>query len=133
MTQPAHGQIQTMLGAIAPEQLGLTLPHEHIFIRMWEIAGRFDYAGQVLDEDLLADEVRAFQDLGGKSLVELTLGGLGRDPLRLGAFAERCGLQVVMGCGWYREPYYPPGDLIDRRRVGSLADELIHEILEGAP
>jgi DNA polymerase-3 subunit delta' len=22
-------------------------------------------------------------------------------------FAERTGIQVVMGCGWYREPYYP--------------------------
>ena len=78
-------------GAIAPEALGLTLPHEHIFIRMWEIAGRFDYAGQVLDEGLLAEEIAAFQELGGRSLVELTLGGLGRDPLRLRGFAERTG------------------------------------------
>jgi predicted metal-dependent phosphotriesterase family hydrolase len=133
MSTPARGQIQTIRGAIAPAQLGLTLPHEHIFIRMWEIAGRFDYAGQVLDERLLAEEIAAFKQLGGRSLVELTLRGLGRDPLRLRAFGERTGVQIVMGCGWYREPYYPPADQIDRRRVDSLAEELIHEILEGAP
>jgi phosphotriesterase-related protein len=132
MSEPARGQIQTILGPIDPEQLGITLPHEHIFVRMWEIPGRFDYAGQIMDEDLLAEEVAAFARLGGRCIVELTLGGIGRDLHRLRSFAERTGLHFVVGCGWYREPYYPAADQIDRRRVDHLAQELIREILEGA-
>lgn len=36
-----------------------------------------------------------------------------------------------MGCGWYREPYYPPEARIDRRSVDDLADELVREFHDG--
>jgi phosphotriesterase-related protein len=36
-----------------------------------------------------------------------------------------------MGCGWYRDAYYPPELLVDRRTVDSLADELVREAIEG--
>jgi phosphotriesterase-related protein len=36
-----------------------------------------------------------------------------------------------MGCGWYRQAYYPPEALIDRRSVEDLADELVREAEEG--
>ena len=36
-----------------------------------------------------------------------------------------------MGCGWYREAYYPAEALIDRRSVDDLADELIAEFAAG--
>ncbi len=38
-----------------------------------------------------------------------------------------------MGTGWYREPYYPPDALIDRRSVGELAEVMIREFEEGGP
>ncbi|HET6820424.1 MAG TPA: phosphotriesterase-related protein, partial [Candidatus Limnocylindria bacterium] len=41
------------------------------------------------------------------------------------------GVQIVMGCGWYREPYYPAEAQVDRRSVDSLADELIAEFRDG--
>ena len=37
-----------------------------------------------------------------------------------------------MGCGWYRDHYYPASAEIDRRSVDSLADELVAEIEQGA-
>ena len=36
-----------------------------------------------------------------------------------------------MGCGWYREAYYPPEARIDRRSVDDLAAELIGELRDG--
>ena len=45
--------------------------------------------------------------------------------------SERTGVNFVMGCGWYREPYYPPSDLIDQRPVDDLAREIILEINQG--
>ena len=93
---------------IAPVELGLVLPHEHIFLRAWEIAGRYDLAGQFEDDDVLADELAAFRDAGGGAIVDLTVRGLGRRPERVREISQRVGLPIVMGCGWYREPYSRP-------------------------
>ncbi len=36
-----------------------------------------------------------------------------------------------MGCGWYRQPYYPPEALIDRTSTEALAERLLDEIQRG--
>jgi predicted metal-dependent phosphotriesterase family hydrolase len=126
-----QGVIPTVLGPIEPDQLGVTLPHEHLYDQLWEIPGRNDYAGQLEDDDVLCDEVLAFKKLGGQSIVDCTVRGIGRSPEKLRQMSERTGIHLVMGCGWYREPYYPAGDLIDRRSVGDLAREIIAEIQGG--
>jgi predicted metal-dependent phosphotriesterase family hydrolase len=38
--------------------------------------------------------------------VDLTTSGMRRDPLGVRRISAT-GVQVVMGCGWYRQPYYP--------------------------
>ena len=63
--------------------------------------------------------------------MDLTLVGVGRDPGWLRTLSERSGLNLVMGCGWYRTAYYPPEALIDRRTADDLAAELIREIADG--
>ena len=50
-----------------------------------------------------------FRRRGGSTLVDLTLDGVGRDPERLRRLATRTGVQLVMGCGWYRGAHYPRG------------------------
>ena len=127
----ATGVIQTVRGPIHPDQLGVTLPHEHLYIQLWEIPGRNDCAGQFEDEEVLQQEVLAFKDLGGQSVVDCTVPGRGRSPEKLLRMSESTGVNIVMGCGWYREPYYPAGDLIDRRPVEDLAREIISEINVG--
>lgn len=123
--------IETVRGPIHPDQLGVTLPHEHLYIQIWEIAGRNDYAGQLEDDDVLCDEVNAFKAQGGQTIVDCTVRGIGRSPEKLRRISERTGVHVVMGCGWYRQPYYPPEDVVDRRSVDDLAHEIITEINEG--
>jgi phosphotriesterase-related protein len=49
----------------------------------------------------------------------------------LAGIARASGLNVVMGCGWYRGAYYPAETLIDRRSVDDLADELVREATDG--
>jgi phosphotriesterase-related protein len=121
----------TVSGPIPPERLGFTLPHEHTGIALWHVKDRWDYWELTPDELLIADELRDFRRRGGSSLVDLTLPGVGRDPERLRRLASSTGLNVVMGCGWYREAYYPPEARIDRRSVDDLADELVREFEEG--
>jgi predicted metal-dependent phosphotriesterase family hydrolase len=123
--------VQTVLGPVDPATLGVTLPHEHTQIALWHIESRWDYWQLTRDADLIATELGAFRDAGGGTIVDLTLPGVGRDSAWLQGVARATGLNVVMGCGWYRTAYYPPELLVDRRSVDSLADELVREISEG--
>jgi phosphotriesterase-related protein len=123
--------VQTVLGPIAPDTLGFTLPHEHTQIALWHIQSRWDYWQLTRDRPVILDELARFQAAGGDGLVDLTLAGVGRDPIWLRDLAEASGLHVVMGCGWYRTAYYPPEALIDRRSVDELADELVAEYEDG--
>jgi predicted metal-dependent phosphotriesterase family hydrolase len=118
---------------VAPERLGFTLPHEHTQCHLWRIPERFDYWELTPDEDLIAAELERFRAAGGTCVVDVTLPGIGRDPAWLRRISARTGLLVVMGTGWYREPYYPPEALIDRRCVAELADVMIGEFHDGVP
>lgn len=125
-------QVRTVTGDVAVGQLGFTLPHEHTQCHLWGIPERFDYWDLTGDVDLIAAELGRFRAAGGSCVVDLTLPGIGRDPGWLRGISERTGLLVVMGTGWYREPYYPPEALIDRRSVDELADVMIREFHDGA-
>jgi len=124
--------VQTVLGRIDPAELGFTLPHEHTRCVLWQIPSRWDYWELTGEDDLILPELARFRGLGGTCLADVTLQSIGRDPARLRRLAEASGLHVVMGCGWYREAYYPAEALIDRRSIGSLADEIVREFEEGA-
>jgi len=121
----------TVSGPMPPDGLGFTLPHEHTGIALWHIEGRADYWELRPDPDLLIEELTDFRRRGGGTLVDLTLDGVGRDPRRLRSLASASGVNIVMGCGWYRGSYYPAEALIDRRSVDDLAAEIVREFADG--
>jgi predicted metal-dependent phosphotriesterase family hydrolase len=124
--------VQTVLGRIDPAELGFTLPHEHTRCVLWRIPSRWDYWELTGEDELILPELARFKELGGTCVTDVTLQSIGRDPARLRRLAEASGLHLVMGCGWYREAYYPAEALIDRRSVDALADEIVREFEEGA-
>src|SRR3954451_8433356 len=123
----------TVTGPVDPATLGITLPHEHTAIALWHIPNRWDYWELTRDPEIITAELEHYRDLGGSGLVDVTPPGVGRDPAWLAGLAQATGLHVVMGCGWYREAYYPAEALIDRRTVDDLAAELESELVEGVP
>ena len=123
--------VQTVLGPVDPATLGFTLPHEHTAIALWQVPNRWDYWELTRDAPIITEELGRFRDAGGSTLVDLTLPGVGRDPTWLVQLARDTGLTLVMGCGWYREAYYPAEARIDRRSVEDLADELVREASDG--
>jgi phosphotriesterase-related protein len=123
--------VQTVLGPIDPAELGVTLPHEHTQIALWHVPDRWDYWQLTQDRELILEELAAYREAGGRSLVDLTLPGVGRDPAWLVDLARASGLHIVMGCGWYRGAYYPVEARVDRRSVDDLADELVREVSDG--
>ena len=121
--------IQTVLGAIEPADLGITLMHEHTLVDAWEWGGRLGYDSTVDDEELLVEELAFYRDAGGSALVDVTPIGLRRDPSGMRRLAQATGLHIIMGCGWYRERVYPA--YIHELSTNALADMLVKELEEG--
>ncbi|MBA2275673.1 MAG: phosphotriesterase, partial [Chloroflexi bacterium] len=119
--------VTTVRGPIPAEELGVTLPHEHIFIDLMR-----EYRGDGLlhDPALASHEAAAFAAAGGGTIVDVTSIGLGRQPTALRAVSEATGVHIVMGTGYYREPYLDR-PAVDRRTVDELAEEIVRDIEEG--
>ncbi len=124
-------RVMTVSGPIPPDRLGFTLPHEHTAIALWHVEKRWDYWELSADDDLITEELKDFRRRGGGTLVELTLDGVGRDPVRLRRLSIATGLNIVMGTGWYRGAHYPAEALVDRRSVDELAARIVRELEDG--
>ncbi len=119
--------IMTVRGPIAPEELGLTQTHEHIWLNAYEHYKSYQFVLE--DVDTMVSELGEFTCRGGCSIVEVTTEEIGRDPEALREISERSGVNIIMGSGWYREFAYPPE--VAHLSSRELADRLIHEILHG--
>ncbi len=127
----AAPSVMTVRGAVPSDQLGVVQPHEHLLLNLEWIATRFSLDGVLNDPTLMTEELRAFAAAGGQTIVDLTTSGMRRDPLGVRRISEASGVHVVMGCGWYREPYYPAEALIDRTSTADLASRLVEDIEHG--
>ena len=147
------GKSQTVRGLVDPDMLGATLMHEHL---LWDIRSptmradsdqgpelclcnswHINYGTKkspgnlvFLDTDMATSEVAKMRRAGGRSVVELTVGGLKPDPLGLRKIAEATDTHIVMGCGHYVDEYQ---DAANRTRtVDDFASEMSEQIFAGA-
>lgn len=120
--------IMTVQGPISEEELGITMSHEHVLCDLWGLVKNYDAI--LDDEELATQELMHYKRLGGRSLVDATSIGLGRDPRALQKIAESTGLNLVMGSGWYRECLYPRYVL--ESSTNALADMIVRDVTVGA-
>jgi len=120
-------EIMTVLGPIPVRQMGITLMHEHLFIDLCRVTRDPDH--WLNDFNLTIKELSPFSAGGGRTLVDVTNRDLGRNPLGLCNVARTTGLNIVMGCGWYREPYYQPE--IYEKTTEQVAGDIVAEIENG--
>lgn len=121
-------QAMTVLGPVALDDLGVTLPHEHLFLDLWKEFGR---EGVFNDVELAISEVQDYVAVGGATLVDVTPRDMGRNPTKLAEVARRTGLNIIMGTSYYRHPYVDR-DWFDRHSVDEVAATLIEDLVVGA-
>ncbi len=125
--------LRTVLGDIQPESIDRILPHEHLLCDFSRVTNDRNHVFN--NSHIAISELKHLNDdvppaAGRKhALVEMTLSDLGRNPAGLKRISAAADVHVVMGTGWYLEPYYP--DLIHTTHTGDLADGMIREIREG--
>ena len=152
--------IQTVTGVIDSAQLGLTLTHEHILNdvlswwhpplndspraralvdekvsmeNLWEL--RHDpFVNKdnctMTDRALAVKELQRFVAQGGKSIIETSADGNGRDPEGLAEISRTTGLNIIMGTGYYLDASQPAEN--DAKSERDIAQEIIRDITEGA-
>ena len=98
----------TTLGPKRADELGMILPHEHVFVdlRTYDQPGyaQADAADVIA---LMAPELAAARALGVTALVECTPVGVGRRADILKAVSDAIGMPLVVPTGIYREPWVP--------------------------
>jgi phosphotriesterase-related protein len=151
------GKVMTVTGPVPADQLGTTLMHEHIVndCSCWwhapktrerqylaesfvciEILGELRQDPFVNthnitldDEPLAIAELKAFAAEGGRTVVEPTCQGIGRDPRALRRISEATGLNIVMGAGYYLGSSHP--EKVAAMTAEQIADEIVREATQG--
>jgi phosphotriesterase-related protein len=151
------GRVQTVLGLISPDELGTTLPHEHLiddgscyFVEpehasdramahkavsldiLWWLRYHFTQnTDEVMlrDEQVAIEEAMRFKLAGGNTIVEVTSVELGRDPAALARISRATGLHIIMGSGHYLAVSH--GAQMETMSEDDIVDEIIRDIYEG--
>lgn len=131
-TRAAPGEIQSVLGPIAPGDLGFTLPHEHTKVSLWHIQGRWDYWELIGEEPGFWRSSAPMPPQGAGARRPDARRNRPRPP-RLARISQATKLHIIGGAGWYRTAYYPPEARIDMRTTDDLADEIVREFTDGIP
>jgi phosphotriesterase-related protein len=151
------GKVQTVLGLIDAESLGITMAHEHVLcdvsayfvepteaserklahepIRMDNLCWVRNHCSSHLDDMKLTDEQVAIKEVmllkmaGGNTIVDMTCIGLHRDPLGLCRVSRATGVNIVMGAGYYVALSHPP-ELADMSEE-KIAEGIVRDIMVG--
>jgi phosphotriesterase-related protein len=101
-------QLITTLGPKSPAELGMILPHEHVFVdlRTPDQPG-YAQADPAAVIALMAPEIERIKALGVTALVECSTGGVGRRADIDRAVSEATDFPIVVPTGNYREPWIP--------------------------
>jgi phosphotriesterase-related protein len=104
------GKVQTFRGAVDADSLGPTLIHEHVFVGHPELDLNFPHPEW--DEpamiDRAVDGLESLWELGIRTVVDLTVLGLGRDVRRVAAVAARTRVNLLAATGYYTPDVLPP-------------------------
>lgn len=124
------GKVNTVLGTIATEELGITAMHEHI---------GFGLPGCDLDTqwwkkpeemfEVTIQKLRRFREHGGKTFVDCTGIGNGRDVEYFQVLSRRTGVNIVAVTGFVAGDSALP--FFREKSVEYLTDLFIHEITVG--
>jgi len=127
--------LHTLTGPVAAKDLGLILPHEHIFV---DLRGPSvpDYA-QADAEDvvrLMKPYLDAAWAAGVTVLIECTPPGVGRNLGVLRRVAEITPIRIVTPTGIYREAFTPPAlRSLSAERLADMWVKELNEGIEGTP
>lgn len=145
------------MGEISEEEAGPTLPHEHVFIDLhcyWkdptnrksrELAkrkvrisalGDLRENPEAIEDNLVVDSVKditedlqLFKSVGGRTIVDATTIGIGRNPKALKKASQRSGVNLIAGSGYYVSLSQPKA--IRNWPAEKMTERIVDDITKG--
>lgn len=143
-------KVNTVLGTVNKEDLNITATHEHIILDLTAFYQELPVEGiknpakekvkmcnlgilsrdcYALKDNLRLDnervqtkEILEFKKAGGKTVVDASLPGIGRNAKALKRIAEKTGLNVIMGTGYYVGETHP-------KELSEMTDSQVSDIM----
>ncbi len=152
-------QVITVTGAIDPERLGITMSHVHLLLELtvaeqrespdtasrralyekpisMEILGMIRRRVHLVRDNLILgdvdeaiNELMFFKRMGGNSLIEPGVIGLGRDPVGLRQISAATGINIVATTGWYIAASHSAS--VKESGIDKLCGQMIRELTFG--
>jgi predicted metal-dependent phosphotriesterase family hydrolase len=123
-------RIRTMLGDIAPEDLGFTDAHEHLILDK-DYVLKLNPGFRLDSVEKTIQEVRSFMAVGGRAAVEMTCLCFGRNVKKMAEVARQTDFHIVASTGFHRPQYYMDSHWRFFYDEDQLARLLIDEIDQG--
>ena len=132
--------IRTLNGDMAPEELGVTYAHDHLYCvpPLWKEKGIDDFMIDSVDNSVA--DVELFTAAGGRSVYDATCIDYGRDPTALKEIADRTGINIIATAGFNKAIMWPGtmpgkgvtfGDWIASKSRAELKDHVVAELTTG--
>ena len=149
--------IMTVTGEISLNSLGITLMHEHLYANnsgWWHcpsckdrmhlansnvnmsILGELRKDPFVNKDNIILNDIEAVTNelldlykIGGRTIVDPTNIGIGRNPEILQEISEKTKLNIVMGSGFYLEPTHPK--YVSKMNKKNISELIINEFKYG--
>ena len=121
-------QVETALGPIDVEDIGMCLMHEHIIIADWDMRSNYDdYVDIESEVPKAVGSLNKAKERGVKTIVDLTPVNLGRDIHSIQAVSKATGVNVICPTGfyWTEEPWMHGWD------AEYLSKYMIRDITDG--
>jgi phosphotriesterase-related protein len=129
---PGEGVIWTVRGAIKPNELGLCLPHEHLFSMFGaDAAEKYDYDVPKLMGEVMR-YVSSVKYLGCASIADATTAWFGREVAILRRISGATGVHVLTNTGYYgaaNDRYIPKHAYEESAK--QIAARWVKEAIEG--
>lgn len=122
--------IRTILGDIAPDDLGVCYAHEHIIIDA-SYTTVVDDGFRLDDVNAASRELAEFYQLGGRAMIDSMPCDAGRNVMKLAEISRRSGVHIVCPTGLHLAKYYDPGHWGNFYSETELTALFVTEITEG--